>query len=160
MKTYKDLDVYQEAMELVTTIYTISKKFPKDEIYGLTNQMCRSAVSIPSNIAEGASRKSTKEYIQFLYISLGSNAELDTQLAISKNLGYINETQFISLSEKTERIGKMLNGIIKYLKNQQPTTNNQQRKTKNQQPTTNNQQPTTKNEKPTTNNEKRKTNNE
>lgn len=86
MKSHKDLEVWKRSVELVKTIYEITKSFPKEELYGLTNQMRRSAISIPSNIAEGAARNHNKEFIQFLYITLGSIAELETQIIISKKL--------------------------------------------------------------------------
>jgi len=80
---------------LVTLVYEISISFPKEETFGITSQMRRAAISIPSNIAEGASRQSNKEYIQFLYIALGSVMELETQLVITYNLGYLNEKNSI-----------------------------------------------------------------
>src|SRR5690606_35660521 len=91
MKTHKDLEVWKKSIELVTEIYQVTKNFPKEEIYGLTSQIRRSAVSVPSNIAEGAARQFNKEYIQFLYIALGSLMELDTQLIIAKNNDFIDE---------------------------------------------------------------------
>ncbi len=86
MGTHKDLDVWKRSVELVTTVYYLTSEFPKEEIFGLTNQIRRASVSIPSNIAEGAARNSDKEFIRFLYISLGSNQELDTQMLIARNL--------------------------------------------------------------------------
>jgi four helix bundle protein len=86
MKTHKDLKVWQESIRLVTTIYDKTKSFPKDEIFSLTSQIRRCAISIPSNIAEGAARESNKEFIRFLYIAQGSISELDTQLLIAYNL--------------------------------------------------------------------------
>lgn len=115
MKTHKDLEVYKEAMNFVTEIYKTTKNFPKEEVYGLTNQIRRAAVSIPSNIAEGASRNSKKEYLRFLYIAKGSNSELDTQLTIARNLEYLEESLYSSLKNKNQSIGKMLSGLIKYL---------------------------------------------
>ena len=112
VKTHKDLDVWKESIFLVKDVYTLTKLFPKDEIYGLTSQMRRCAVSIPSNIAEGSARNYDKEFIQFLYISLGSLSELETQLIISIEINYINEYNFAKL----EKIKKMLLGLIKYLK--------------------------------------------
>lgn len=112
MKTHKDLSVWQRAMDLVEEVYTLSNDFPQTEIYGLTNQVRRSAVSVPSNIAEGAARNSTKEFIQFLYISLGSLAELETQLLLAERLKFISATPVDNLSE----IKKMLIGLIKNLK--------------------------------------------
>jgi len=89
LKTHKDLDVWRESIELVKEVYKVTAEFPKEELYNLTSQIRRCAVSIPSNIAEGAARKSKKEFINFLYVALGSCAELETQLIISKELGFI-----------------------------------------------------------------------
>jgi len=114
LKTHKDLNVWKESRELVTEIYALTSKFPKDEVYSLTAQIKRAAISIPSNIAEGSARDSNKEYIHFLYISLGSAAELDTQLIIAKDLGFINEKEFIKISENLDSVSKMLSGLIKY----------------------------------------------
>jgi four helix bundle protein len=113
IKTHKDLDVWKEAMELARLVYLITSKFPKEELYGLTQQIRRSAVSVPSNIAEGAARNSGKEFVQFLYISLGSLAELETQLLLSEKLGFLQENES---ETNIERIRKMLIGLIKYLK--------------------------------------------
>ncbi len=113
--THKDLNVWNDAMELVTDIYRLTKSFPKEELYGLTSQIRRSAVSVPSNIAEGAARKNKTEFIQFLYIALGSLSELETQLIISKNLNY-SET-ISSLLSKVTDIRKMIFGLIKSIKN-------------------------------------------
>jgi len=109
---YKDLEVWQKAMDLVTRIYIVSKKFPREEIYGLTSQMRRSAVSIPSNIAEGRGKRSTKDFIRFLNIAYGSLAELETQIVISQNLGFANEEDTASLFNDTSRVGRMINGMI------------------------------------------------
>ena len=111
--THKDRDVWKAAMELAKLVYLITSKFPKEELYGLTQQIRRSAVSIPSNIAEGAARNSRKEFIQFLHISLGSLAELETQLLLSEKLGFL---QIKEIENDVERIRKMLIGLIKYLK--------------------------------------------
>jgi four helix bundle protein len=111
MKTHKDLEVWKKSIDLVTYVYKITKDFPKEELYGLTTQMRRSAISIPSNIAEGAARKNIKEFIQFLYVALGSFSELETQLIISKNLYYLKSD---NLSEEYASIGKMLISLIKY----------------------------------------------
>ena len=115
IKTHKDLDVWNDAMELVTNIYKLTKSFPKDELYGLTSQMRRSAVSVPSNIAEGAARKNKAEFIQFLHIALGSLSELETQLIISKNLNYSKRIN--GLLSKITNIRKMTFGLIKSIKN-------------------------------------------
>ena len=117
MKTHKDLDVWKKSVSLVTSIYEVTKTFPKDEIYGITNQIRRSAVSIPSNIAEGSARKGEKEFIQFLYISLGSMAELETQLIIANNLKYVKLNDYELMTGRLEEIRKMIIGLIKFVKN-------------------------------------------
>ena len=117
MKTHKDLDVWNKSVSLVTLVYEVTKSFPKDEIYGLTNQIRRSAVSIPSNIAEGSARQGNKEFAQFLYISLGSLSELETQLVIANNLKYITSSVSESIMNELIDIRKMLLGLIKYVKN-------------------------------------------
>lgn len=116
MRTHKDLDAWKLSVGLVVLIYQLTNTFPKEEVFGLTNQIRRAAVSIPSNIAEGAARNSNKELIQFLHISLGSQQELDTQLLISKKLEYLTEDQYNEINIKIETVGKLLNGLIKYLK--------------------------------------------
>ena len=93
MKTHMDLDVWKRSMSFVETVYKLSAQFPKEEMYGLTSQIRRAAVSIPSNIAEGASRQSPKEFVQFLYISLGSLSEVETQLILSQRLLFIENIQ-------------------------------------------------------------------
>ncbi|MGA1863050.1 four helix bundle protein [Deferribacter thermophilus] len=116
MKTHMDLDVWKLSIELVKDIYEITKLFPKEELFGLTSQIKRASISITSNIAEGASRQTIKEFIQFLYISLGSTSEVETQLIIAKELNFINENELDYLLNKIEKIKKMLNGLIKHLK--------------------------------------------
>lgn len=116
MKTHKDLEVWKNSIALVTDIYSITKQYPNSEIYGLTNQIRRSAVSVPSNIAEGAGRNHNKENIQFLYISLGSLSELETQIIISHNLGYIEENTLTDICNKIKLITSQLTGFIKFLK--------------------------------------------
>ena len=116
VKTHKDLDVWKKSMDFITRLYKVTTTFPRDEIYGLTNQMRRAAVSIPSNIAEGAARRSNKEYIQFLYIALGSAAELETQLLVAKNLNFLDDKTFDLLIKERDEIGRMLFGLIRYRK--------------------------------------------
>ena len=87
---YKDLNVWKKSMQLVVELYSMTSHFPKEELYGWTSQILRSAVSIPSNIAEGAARQTEKEFCHFLYVAMGSLAELETQLLIAQNLGYIS----------------------------------------------------------------------
>jgi len=114
VSTHKDLDIWKIGIELVKQVYEITNLFPNEETYGLISQMRRSAISIPSNISEGAARNSKREFIQFLYISLGSLAELETQMVISTELGYIPQnSQIFSQIELLRR--KLLN-FIKYLK--------------------------------------------
>lgn len=113
IRAHKDLDVWKKAIDLVTVIYKKTELFPKTEAYGLTSQIRRSAVSIPSNIAEGASRKSKTEFKQFLFIALSSAAELETQLIISRNLSYIKENEIGNLIEELNSISRMIQGLIK-----------------------------------------------
>ena len=115
MKTHKDLEVWKNGITLVTDIYQITKNYPKEEVYGLTSQIRRAAVSIPSNIAEGAARNYEKEFIQFLYIAFGSLSELETQLIISMNLHYIEPNQFEELNNKISILRAQLKGLINYL---------------------------------------------
>ncbi len=117
VNSHKDLDAWIKSVRLVTDIYKVTKRFPKDELYGLAVQMRRAAVSIPSNIAEGASRNSRKEFMQFLYIALGSTSELETQIIISRNLSYIEDPQVETFLNRIDSLKKMLNGLIAYLKN-------------------------------------------
>jgi four helix bundle protein len=112
MKTHHDLHVWQKSVEYVTDIYKTTSVFPTDEKFGLTNQIRRCGVSIPSNIAEGAARNSSKEFIRFLRISMGSAAELQTQLTIARNLKYIETHQFDTLMLRSIEISKMLSGLI------------------------------------------------
>ncbi len=112
-RTHKDLDVWKKSIDFVTHIYRLTEDFPKSEVYGLTSQIRRCAVSIPSNIAEGAARKSKNEFRQFLYIALSSSAELETQIIIPKNLNYLKETDADIVFETLNIISKMLQGHIK-----------------------------------------------
>ena len=114
MKTHMDLDVWKLSMDLVEKIYKISYQFPKEEIYGLTSQIRRAAVSIPSNIAEGAARQGPKEFVQFLYISLGSLSEVETQIMLAQRLGFIDSIDILIKDITT--IKKMLNGLITHMK--------------------------------------------
>ena len=112
---HKDLDVWKRSMDLVQIIYEYTKLFPKEEMYGLTSQMRRAAVSIPSNIAEGAARKGDKEFIQFLMLSLGSLSELETQYLISIRLKFSNNNE--NLEETMVETKKLLLGFRNYLVN-------------------------------------------
>ena len=115
MKTYRDLFVWQKSMDLVKGIYAITKSFPKEELYGLTGQIRRCAVSIPSNIAEGYGRNSTTDYVRFLRIALGSLYEFQTQAEISFRLDYIIKADHEKLSNQCIEIEKMLSSLINKL---------------------------------------------
>lgn len=117
MKTHKDLDVWKKAIELVVSIYKTTSSFPREEIYGLTSQIRRAAISIPSNIAEGAARNHDNEYRQFLCIALASSAELETQLIISNSLGFVGNEKSQELITELNTISRMLQGLIKSIKN-------------------------------------------
>ena len=114
IKNHKDLEVWKKSMDFVSNIYKITEPFPNKELYGLTNQIRRAAVSVPSNIAEGAARSSKKEFIQFLYIALGSLSELETQIIIANRLEYLNNLD--TLLEDLKFVQKLINGLIYYLK--------------------------------------------
>ncbi len=113
---YKGLIVWQKAMDLVEEAYLITKNLPREEMYALSDQMRRAAISVPSNIAEGHVRKTKRDYASFLSIARGSNAELQTQLQICIRLGYITEEKAEKALQLTEEIGKMLRAIIQKLK--------------------------------------------
>ena len=115
MKDFKKLNVWQKSIELVVLVYNVSKNFPREEKYGLTSQMTRAAVSVPSNIAEGSSRFSERDYFRFLEIALGSAFELETQLIIVEKLEFINSNEMNSLIENTKTIQKMLSGLMSKL---------------------------------------------
>jgi four helix bundle protein len=112
VKTYQQLIAWQKAIALVTYIYSVTSKFPRDEIYGLTSQLRRAAVSIPSNIAEGQGRATRGEFIQFLCYARGSLYELETQILVGRNLAYLTPEQAESLSGSITELGRILNGLI------------------------------------------------
>lgn len=116
MMTHKDLNVWKNSIDLVILIYKLTENFPNEELYGLTSQMRRSAVSVPSNIAEGAGRFHKKEFNQFLYISLASLAELETIIIISFKLDYIQQSDFEVFEEKIKIIRTQISGLIKHNK--------------------------------------------
>jgi four helix bundle protein len=116
IKTYQDLIIWQKSIDLVTQIYIETKKFPLNETYGLILQMRKSAISIPSNIAEGYGRNSTHDYLRFLNISKGSLYELETQLLIACNLKFIPPQRYNTLNEICREIEGMLSSLIKKLK--------------------------------------------
>lgn len=113
LKTFKDLNTWKEGHELVIMIYKITKKFPKEEQFGLTNQLRRAAVSFTSNIAEGFSRNSYKEKLQFYSMALGSLTEVESQLTVAKDIKYISEKEYVLLELQITTVSKLTNGLIK-----------------------------------------------
>ncbi len=113
MRTHKDLDVWKYSITLARDVYTCTKKYPKEETYGLVTQMRRAAVSIPSNIAEGAARSGNKEFTKFLYIAAGSASELDTQIEISKATGIGDPDKLACIQSDLQKVSKMLYGLIR-----------------------------------------------
>jgi four helix bundle protein len=115
-KPHKKLDAWATAVDLAQLVYTTTDRFPTKEQVGLTKQARRAAVSIPSNIAEGAARQTKKEFVQFLHISKGSLSELDTQLEIARRLEYLGKVEWEALNELLERVDRMLSGLIRHLR--------------------------------------------
>ena len=113
LKSYRDLEAWQKSMDLVVLCYQMTRRLPKFEIYGLSSQLQRAAVSIPANIAEGRHRRYSKEFLQHLSIAYASLAELETHIQIAQRLDYIAEDQCKKLLVRTTEIGKMLNGLMK-----------------------------------------------
>jgi len=116
MASYRELYVWKKAMKLVVEVYRLCASLPKDELFGLSQQMKRAAVSIPSNIAEGQARNSDKEFIHFLLISQGSRAELETQLELCRCLSYISDVEFNQAGALSAETGKMMRALINSLK--------------------------------------------
>ena len=115
IQTYRDLDIWKTGIDVVKDIYVLTDKFPKHEMYGIVSQMRRSAISIPSNVAEGFKRYHNKEYRQFLYVALGSCAELETQITIARELTYITADNETTLLDKLDHIGRMISNLLKKL---------------------------------------------
>lgn len=113
MQSFENLKVWQKSIEFVATIYKVTNRFPKQETFGLSDQLRRAVVSIPSNIAEGCNRRSEKEFANFLHISYGSCAEVKTQLIIAEKLKYIDSDLLISCKEELAEIERMLNSLIR-----------------------------------------------
>jgi|SRR5215469_7094505 len=111
--TFADLEVWRASMEVVTRIYRLTRHFPKDEMYGLTSQIRRAAVSVPSNIAEGKGRASDRELSQFLCVARGSLFEIQTQLHIAEKLGYVSKEEAESVQRETVRVCQMLNALLR-----------------------------------------------
>lgn len=116
MNNFEELKVWKEAHKLVIKIYKITDGFPKEERYRLTNQLCRSATSIPANIAEGQARQTTKEYLQFLYTERGSIAETKYHLILTRDLGYVEDAVYNVIIKSYNKVGKMLNALMNSLK--------------------------------------------
>jgi len=112
-KSYRDLEVWRRAMRLAKRIYQVTQKFPTDERFGLTNQLRRASVSVPSNLAEGHARVGAGEFSRFLSIAMGSVAELETQILLSRDLGYLKEALTLELLAELDVIGKILRGLAK-----------------------------------------------
>ncbi len=115
MQTYKDLIVWQRSIELVKLVYQLTETFPKTEVFGLTSQIRRAAVSIPANLAEGYTRKHRAEYVQFARIAYASGAELETHLVIAKELKFANLREITTVEETLTEVMKMLNKLISSL---------------------------------------------
>jgi len=113
---FKDLRIWQKGIEIVKLVYGLTSSFPNEEKYGLVSQIRRCAVSVPSNIAEGFKRFHNREYKQFLWIALGSSADLETQLIISKELGYLKDNSFCTVLEKLDHLSRMTMTLMKKLK--------------------------------------------
>jgi four helix bundle protein len=115
IKSFKDLEIWRRSIAMVERVYLLTKEFPKEELYGLTGQLRRSAVSIPSNVAEGFARNYKKEYKQFLYVALGSCAELTTQITIAAKLGYVEDNVAESFLDELDQISRMIMALAKKL---------------------------------------------
>lgn len=122
MKSHKDLDVWKEAIELAKTVYLVTQDYPKEEMFGLVSQMRRATVSIASNIAEGAARQGNKEFLQFLYIAIGSASELDTQIEISKTASMGDKEKLSEVQESVNRVARMIQGLIRSIKQKQDSS--------------------------------------
>ena len=116
MRNYKNIKAYQTADKLVLAVYEATKRFPKEEVYGLTSQLRRAVVSIPTNIAEGASRQHEKDYVHFLYIARGSAAEVEYLLDLALKLGYLTDEVHEKLHVMIDEVGKMLVSLIRVIK--------------------------------------------
>jgi four helix bundle protein len=116
MRPHEKLDVWKKAVEMVTTVYAVTKTFPADEKFGLTSQIRRAGVSVPANIAEGAARQSEREFCQFLSIAQGSASELETELLIAKNLHYLSAEDYERIYEEINTIARMIVGLSKTIR--------------------------------------------
>jgi four helix bundle protein len=115
VKSYRELIVWQKAMDLAETVYRLTSGFPKEETYGLRRQVRRSAVSVPSNVAEGQGRRSTPDFLHFLSIARGSLCEMETQVLLAERLGYVNRHDGSRLLDQAAEVGRLINGLSKAL---------------------------------------------
>ncbi len=115
IQSYENLIVWQKSMDLIALVYKLTVTFPREELYGLVSQMRRSAISIPSNIAEGSRRGTKKDFRQFIIIAFGSGAELETQIKIAKRLKYSDDTYYQTIDQLLEEVMRMLNALSKQL---------------------------------------------
>lgn len=120
IKSFRDLQVWQLSKEIAKDIYLYTQQFPRQETYGLVQQVRRAAISIPSNIAEGHARASRKEFLHFLSIAIGSLAEVETQIELSIDLGYLGASDMVLLNQKMNQLGRMIRALTVSLKNQSP----------------------------------------
>ncbi|MEA1937250.1 MAG: four helix bundle protein [Patescibacteria group bacterium] len=117
IKSFTDLEAWKESHKLVLMIYEVTNEFPRDEMFALVSQLRRAAISIVSNIAEGFTRKGSKEKIQFYFIAKGSNVEIQSQLLVAKDLKYLNKENFDNIANQSIKANKLIGGLIKYCKN-------------------------------------------
>ena len=117
MRPHEKLDVWKKSVEMVTAVYEVTKAFPSDERFGLVSQIRRAGISVPANIAEGAARQSDKEFCQFLSIAQGSASELETELLIARNLGYLSAGDYDRIYEQINVIARMIVGLSKTVRN-------------------------------------------
>jgi len=115
-KNYRDLIAWQKAMDLVELVYSETKKFPREEVYALSSQLRRAAVSVPSNIAEGQGRTSSKEFLNFLSMAYGSLREIETQIIIAERLGYLSEDKAQAILDLSGEVGRLINGLSNSLR--------------------------------------------
>ena len=116
MRPNHNLDAWKKSVDFVVMIYKMTESFPKEEKFGLTSQIRRAAVSIPANIAEGAARKSDKEFLQFLFVSQGSTSEVETEILIAYRLGFLSDSNFELINKTLDDIGRMITGLSNHLK--------------------------------------------
>jgi four helix bundle protein len=121
-RDYRDLVLWQKAMGLAAEVHRVTLKLPRHELFGMTAQIRRAAVSIPSNIAEGAGRRTTRDFLAFLHISRGSLSELETQLFLAESIGYLNEADWAVARTGTIEVGRLLNAVISGLRRRQETS--------------------------------------